>query len=368
MIAHLRLLILLVVSILVASMTGCAQPNSITNQELERIDTFVRNEIAFQDIPGAAIAVVHNGEVIYSAAYGVRDKSSEEPVTTRSVFHTASVSKTFVATAIVQLMEKGQIDLDEKVTSYLPYFELADPRHRNITIRQILSHTSGMPDVIDYEWDNPQYEDGAAEQYVRSLKAEKLIFAPGERAKYSNMAFNVLGDLIAKVSGLSFEEYVAVNILQPIGMLDSSFNYTKIDKELTVTGHVGIPAVNSEVYPYNRQHAPSSTLNSNVEDLSKWMLVNLNRGELNGVRILESISYDLLWTRTPPSRAVGLSWFLSTYNGEATAYHSGGDTGFLSYVNLFPEKDIGIVALVNWDQGSARDLALGVADILVPEN
>ena len=99
----------------------------------------------------------------------------------------ASITKPFVATAVMQLVEKGRMSLDAPVTTYLPYFEIADPRAKTITVRQMLTHTSGMPDEGDYGWDRPQYDDGALERYVRSLKDQKLVFAPGERMQYSNM-------------------------------------------------------------------------------------------------------------------------------------------------------------------------------------
>jgi CubicO group peptidase (beta-lactamase class C family) len=111
-----------------------------------------------------------------------------------------SISKPFVATAIMQLVEKGKIDLDAPVVTYLPYFKLDSEQYKVITIQHMLSHVSGMPDVMDYEWDKPQYDAGALERYVRSLAEEKTRRKPGENFAYSNMAFECLGNVIAKVS------------------------------------------------------------------------------------------------------------------------------------------------------------------------
>lgn len=113
----------------------------------------------------------------------------------------------------------------------------------------MLDHTSGMPDVPDYEWDRPQYDAGGAERYVRSMASEKLRWAPGDGWQYSNMAFDALGDLIAKVSGTSFEDYLRVNILEPLGMNGSSFIHPDIDEALRTTGHVGDSPEQSDVYP-----------------------------------------------------------------------------------------------------------------------
>ena len=279
-----------------------------------QIDAYLSKQVQKKGIPGLTAAVVRDGNVVYSSAFGVGSSGKSEKLTPQHVFHFASVSKPFVATALMQLVENGKLSLDDPPTRFCPYFRLADERFRQITIRQMLNHTSGMPDVVDYEWDNPQFDENAAERYVRGMASQRLLSSPGNGWHYSNMAFDVLGDVIAKSSGSSFEEYAKANILEPLGMNHSSFNYRKIDKKLRTTGHVGNPAKVSDVYPYNRRHAPSSTFNSSVAQMIRWMQVNLNRGELNGRRILKAENYDLLWnsttTKSPQGFQVGLSWFL----------------------------------------------------------
>ncbi len=137
----------------------------------------------------------------------------------------------------MQLVEKGKVDLDAPVVRYLPYFRMADERYRTITIRQMVTHSSGMPDVDDYEWDKPQYDDGALERYVRSLSDRTLLFAPGDKFQYSNMAFEILGDVIAKVSGQSFDDYVQDQILTPLRMKDSTLLVRRADPRLLTWGH-----------------------------------------------------------------------------------------------------------------------------------
>jgi CubicO group peptidase (beta-lactamase class C family) len=313
---------------------------------------------------------VRDGKVIYAGAHGVRRLGANERLTPQHVFHFASVSKPFVATAIMQLVESGKLDLDAPVTKYLPYFSLSDERFRNITIRRMLNHTSGMPDVEDYEWNKPQFDEGAAERYVRAMRSELLLWNPGSAWQYSNMAFDALGDVIAKGSGKSFEAYVRTNILEPLRMDHSSFIYPEIDDAFRTTGHVGNPARVSDVYPYNRRHAPSSTLNSSVVDMTRWMLVNLNRGELDGRRILQARSHDLLWTATIKTSMngarLGLSWFIGEHAGRRTVFHPGGDTGFRSYILLVPDERLGIVLVSNWD-GTPREILVSeILDLLLP--
>lgn len=325
-------------------------------------------------MPGFAIAVVENQKVVYAEGFGSRSTGANDPISPRSLFHMASITKPFVATSIVQLWEKGKLDLDAKVVTYLPYFHLADDRYKQITIRQMLSHISGMPDVEDYEWDKPQYDDGALERYVKSLGDYKLIAEPGYRMQYSNMAFEVLGDVIAKVSGVSFEEYVKRNILDPLGMNTSTLLVKQADPKLLTRPHVLGPAYNVEVsavFPYNRMHSPSSTLYSNVLDMSRWAIANMNRGELDGKRILKTSTYDLMWKPAGEKfQQIGISWFLAKYRDLAIVQHSGGDTGFVSNLVLIPEKKIAVVMMSNYDRAPLRAItnaALDVALGLKPE-
>ena len=231
----------------------------------------------------------------------------------------------------------------------------------------MVTHSSGMPDVDDYEWDKPQSDDGALERYVRSLSDRTLLFAPGEKFRYSNMAFEVLGDVIAKVSGQSFDDYVQDHILTPLKMTDSTLLLKRADPGLLTWGHerdASGRVFPSKVFPYNRMHSPSSNLFSNALDMSRWALANMNHGELDGQRILQAPTYELMWKRT--SSPVGISWFLGEYRGTVMVGHSGGDTGYRTDLAMLPEKKIAVVWMSNSDwRGSANlthaalDVALG---------
>jgi CubicO group peptidase (beta-lactamase class C family) len=342
------------------------QPENDTKQ---KIDDYIQLVMKKFGVPGIAVAVTMDSEAFYVNAFGAKNILTQEKLRPEHVFHMASVSKPFVATAIVQLVEMGKINLDDPLAAYLPYFRMDDERYKDITICQMLNHTSGMPDVDDYEWDKPQYDEEAAERYVRSLKTEKLIAAPGERFQYSNMAYDVLGDVIAKVSGKPFEGYMKESILNPLGMKESDFLYENIKKELRTSPHIWDSGlIVSDVYPYNRMHAPSGTLNANVIDMIKWAEANLNRGELNGTRILYEESYDSLWTpyvRLSERTTQGLGWVLSEYRGFSTMSHSGDDLGFSCDFKLIPEKMMGIVLASNYMSTPVSSMLNGVVDILL---
>jgi CubicO group peptidase (beta-lactamase class C family) len=339
----------------------------------QQLQPMIEQAMKQQEVPGFAIAIVRDQKIVYAAGFGVRNiDNKNDRITPQSLFHMASVTKPFVATSVMQLVERGKVELDSPVVKYLPYFRLKDERYKTITVRQMLGHISGMPDVQDYEWDKPQYDDGALERYVRSVSDKSLIAEPGTKFAYSNMAFEVLGDLIAKVSGETFEGYVQKHILEPLGMNNSTLLVKQAKPQLLTSPHVlnsSFEVAVSRVFPYNRKHSPSSTLYSNVLDMSRWAMANMNRGELDGKRILKASTYDVMWKPAGGQfKQVGVSWFLGELRGSRTVSHGGGDTGFRSNLMMIPDKKVAVVMMSNFDGGSslgqltaaALDIALGL--------
>jgi CubicO group peptidase (beta-lactamase class C family) len=369
-------------------LVAAGSSSNVSQRALTAADPFatklqpaIEQFIERQDIPGLAIAVVQNNRVVYAHAFGVKNLTrKDDPITTRSLFHMASITKPFVATSIMQLVENGKIDLDAPVVTYLPYFRMADDRYKTISVRQMVTHTSGMPDVEDYEWGKPQYDDAALERYVRSLSDRRLLFAPGEKFRYSNMAFEILGDVVSKVSGESFDDYVQHQILTPLRMNDSTLLVKQANARLLTWGHeldeteVPFP---SKVFPYNRIHSPSSNLHSNVLDMTRWAIANMNHGELDGRRILQASTYDLMWKPVrglggPPApfrpTAVGISWFIGEYRGNTTIGHSGGDTGYSTDLVMLPGKKVAVVWMTNSDWIDGNGVSRAAVDVAMGED
>ena len=328
---------------------------------------------ASQKLPGLAVGVLIDSQVVYRAGFGSTRMGGGQPITPSTLFHTASITKPFVATAVVQLSSAGKVDLDAPVTRYVPYFRMKDSRASAITVRQLLTHTAGMPDVTDYRWNYPEYDEQSLERWIRGLADSALIAAPGERWQYSNIAFELLADLVVKVSGESFEDYVQKRILTPLAMRKSTLLMTDIDSSLMAWGHRRAspgPFAVAAHYPYNRRHAGSSTLHSNVDDMLRWARANLQHGALDGVRILPESAYDELWKeqydRMPAMRAsggnrpdvermgIGLSWLLETRSGTRYVSHGGGDTGFRTDLLLAPDQRVAVVVMTNSEAGPSQ--------------
>ena len=366
------------IKLVVLVFLGCTSPQADTTEvvqiEIEtkldqELSPYIEQIIESNELPGVAVGLVKDNKVVYAKAFGYLNVETKQPLSVSSMFHMASVSKPFVATAIMQLVEQGKIDLDAPVIQYLPYFRVMGDDYDKITIKQMLNHISGMPDVQDYQWDNPVYSDDALERYVRSISQEKMRSKPGDSFAYSNMAFECLGDVIAKVSGLTFADYQKEHILKPSGMNESTFLKPADLPENWAGPHVRMSSSKLwDGYPYNRMHGPSSTLHSNVLEMCNWAIINMNHGEFNNKKILDPESYELLWNpwfEIGEENSIGLSWFINNYNGEKTIGHGGGDVGFSTNFVMLPEKSIAAVVMSNQSPAPVNDITNAALDIML---
>ena len=284
----------------------------------------------------------------------------------------------------MQLVERGEVDLDAPVVRYLPYFELADERYASITIRHLLGYTSGMPALHGPGLGSPEYDDGALERFVRSLGSTRLIAEPG-RYPYADslspeargaVAYDVLGDVIAKVSGQSFEDYMQANILDPLGMRGSTFLREEVPGTRAATPHNldhGTPIASA--YPYNRAHAPSLGLQTSVTDLANFATALLNGGKYGSTSILRPASIEIL--REPGASVgwyvdtshAGLGCYVGEYKRSEIIWQFHDSAGFQSAIAVVPEWSLAVVLLANAGgagEGSLpHDLAIQILDELV---
>lgn len=315
----------------------------------EKVDSVVINKMNQYNIPGLSIGLIRNDSIIYNKGYGIRAINNNNLVTENSIFHTASISKLFTAVAIMELIAQNRITIEDKLVDLLPKLKYNDKRVSYITIKNLLNHTSGLPDISNYHWDNNNQSDNSLKEFVIGLNL-KLDSDPSSEYQYSNLAYDILGYVIEKVSGSTFDDFQKENILNKSGMYNSDFRYFKIHDSLKTTPHskrwITKNIYERKTYPYTREHAPSSTLNSSSKDLSKWMisfLQTLDGSDLNS-------KYSTMIEPAFRSRPyIGLGFQLSDINSIKTIGHYGGDKGFRSYLIMIPEEKIGLVVLANCD-------------------
>ena len=369
----LRLLVLLIFATHLNCGCKLSKEYSAKNVGQEKniaLDAFVEMVVKKYNIPGVATLVVQEGKVLYRNDYGVRSLDNKIQLEEGDNFHAASISKVFVATALMQLVEQGKLRLEDPVKSHLPYFKMRSENHKSITIGQLLSHTSGMPDLNDYEWDKPKYDIGASERLVKNLANTELVFEPGSQFAYSSLGFDVLGDVISKKAEMAFEDYVEKNIFIPLEMKNSTFYYPDVPQARRTVGHVdkeNAPTV-SPVYPYNRRHAPSSTLNTTTDDLAKWANMILNKGENSKSLILKKQSLEKMFS---PVVAVdtdvwmGIGWFITKHKNQQVLRHRGGDTGYRSIIDILPGKNMSVIVLSNYEKTPTTEISEGMIDIVL---
>ncbi|MFN8493413.1 MAG: serine hydrolase domain-containing protein [Caldilineaceae bacterium] len=340
--------------------TGSAEVDNALRADIEKLAEAKMKDL---HVPGMAVGIVQEQKLVYSQGFGVMNVDTHQAVTPQTVFSMASVSKAFAGVAIMQLVEAGKLNIDEPMTAYVPYFRLADERYKAIKIRHLLAHTSGLPALDDKdffaEWDTPEYDEGAAERYVRSLSTLKLASTPGETFSYSDMGYDIMADLIAKVSGEIFENYIQKHIFTPLGMKHSTFLVKEVAPAQLSASHIldktGQKVIVNPQFPYDRKHAPSSCLHSNVEDMSRWIIAHLNGGELDGQRMLNAASHQTLWTMLAKTgygdifQGYGWGWFFGEMDGQQTVSSIGAQPGVQTTAGLIvPEKAQAVIALGNY--------------------
>ncbi len=313
------------------------------------MDSIVSGKMDQYGIPGLAIGLVKNDAVIYTKGYGTAKIGSDMLVSGRSIFHTASISKLFTAMAVMKLAEEKRISINDTLADLLPGLNYRDERTKKITIKQLLNHSSGLPDIRNYHWKKNRRSENSLREYVTGLNL-KASSEPASEYQYSNLAYDILGYVIEVVSGVPFEDYVKDHILDPCGMYDSDFRYFQISDSLKVAPHskrwITDRIYARKTYPYTREHAPSSTLNASGNDLAKWMVCFL--------RMLKDKSSGSLYRAMvePSFEAypnIGLGFQLFRFEAHRAIGHFGGDQGFRSFLMMIPEKDIGLVVLGNCD-------------------
>jgi CubicO group peptidase (beta-lactamase class C family) len=273
----------------------------------------------------------------------------------------------------MQLQEQGKLNLDDAVTQYLPWFIVNYPSDKSprITIRNLLQHSSGLPDTIPAIFGWVHYDEAARNQtqVVKNHLSEfnSLKFQPGEKAVYSNFNYMVLGAVIESVSGQSYEVYMVNNILKPLGMTQTNFVYTPAMAEHEAFGTLPLVHFYTPLLPFlldtnalvrerqgkllwlNRVYidaTPSTGLIGPATDVARLIRAYLNRGILDGKQVFRPESVAAL-TDTTPIDDRGLGWLVGEKNGLSFLEHAGGGPGFATVIRLYPERGLGIVILAN---------------------
>jgi CubicO group peptidase (beta-lactamase class C family) len=293
------------------------------------------------NIPGAAVEITQNGKVVYEHAFGSSDVAGRIPARDDTHYEIGSITKQFTAGSILQLHEAGKIDLDAKVAVYVP----AAPHANEITVRQLLTQTSGLPDYLDVPGIDTT-KSATFEQLMAGITGKPLQFTPGGGWRYSNTNYIVLGRIIENVSGEKYDAYVKRHILDPLGMTQT---FT-IGDEASIPGMAfGYELVNGHLSPVRGPISQSygwsaGDLVSTVGDVAKWS------DALQNGRVVSPQDYALMTTSQPTIQGdsgYGFGLFIDSVYDQPRIGHTGGDPGFTAANEYFPKQNVRIIALTN---------------------
>ena len=332
--------------------------NASTKQNGEKynfdtLDSYLVQQVQRNRIPGLAIAIVEDDEIVFINGYG--NAHPGLPVTPQTQFYLGSTTKSFTALAAMHLVQEGKLDLDKPVQHYLPWFKVADEEaSRTITVRQLLNHTSGLSATQDPNVD--VYTDTLKEQ-AQYLQYVSPVAEPGEQFEYYNQNYRVIGCLIEEISGLSYSDYLRQHIFLPLGMKNT---VTSPDEaEQLAQGYsrmLGYPVAMEQ--DYNPGALPSGYIITTAEDMGKYLLVHLNN-TVDGDSYLDPILMNQL--HTPPTGVDSIYAMGWMKDGDKIA-HGGSIYSFQTFMMLDMEKKNGFILLIN--QNSMQNMMAENANII----
>lgn len=340
-------------------------PTSTRAQELDpqQIDAFISNLMSVYDIPGAGLALVQNGQVLYTQGYGVRSTESGEPVTPDTLFALGSVTKSFTALEIARLVDQGFVNLDAPVITYIPDFTLSDPAAtQSLTVRELLAQTSGLPGTNDSAWYSGQVS--TLQQAVDFVANVTLAAPPGSAHIYDNFNYAIAGYLIEQVTGQSWADYTRQQIFDPLGMTTANLDIQAMQQTSDhalphrldiLKGMQPIPFVNLSGI------ASAGAINASAREMANYLLLQLGGGTpiISTSRLNEMHTQQAAYPPMPPigptgfqSKGYALGWFTADFNGYSVLWHNGSIDGFYAMVMFIPSAQAGVVVLSNAGLGT----------------
>ena len=325
---------------------------------LKEVKAIVLRSLKELGAEGAVVAVVKDGEVLLTEAYGYADRKNNIPMTTDYALPIGSSSKAFTATGVMMLASEGKLDIDKPVREYMPRFSLDDPAARDVTARDLLCHRTGLPrhDLFWITWPDVE-RDELIFNRQRHFKANKPFRSKWE---YNNHMFAAAGRLIEELSGMSWEDFTRERIFEPLGMTSSFFWQ---DEPLDIKQPVFYKDQSGRRVQCETEKAtalgPAGAIRATAADMAQWLKFNLAKGKVGDKALLDDASFSQLWKPNIPYELLpfsipevmpvgyGLGWFINNYRGELNVEHGGNVSGATSAVTMLPDKGIGVCVLIN---------------------
>jgi CubicO group peptidase (beta-lactamase class C family) len=354
----------MVVALLALSALAAA-PALPQNDQSGKVDDYVKAEMERRKIPGLSIAVVRDGEIIKAQGYGLAHLELKVAAAPETIYQSGSVGKQFTATLVMMLAEEGKLSLDDRISKHIPE---APETWKDITVRHLLTHTSGISPARFYETIDFR-RDYTEDELLKEIMALPLDFQPGEKWSYSNPGYVTLGILIQKVTGRFYGDLLRERIFQPLGMTTARILN---EEDIIPNRAAGYRLVNGE---WKNQEWVAPQLNTTADgslyltvlDLAKW------DAALYTEKLLKRSSFDQMWT---PARlnngrnadlGYGFGWMTGALRGNRFVRHGGGWQGFSTHILRYVDRRLTVIVLTNLANLNAAPIADGIAGLYEPE-
>ncbi|HCN12749.1 MAG TPA: serine hydrolase [Chryseobacterium sp.] len=361
---------------------------SFSQIEEKKIDELIQNTLKTFDVPGISVGIIKDGKTVYAKGFGVSSMNTKQKMDENTLVGIASNSKGFTATALAILVDEGKLNWDDKVTKFIPEFQMYDPYvSQQVTVNDLITHRAGLGlgqgDLMFF----PEGGSLTVNDIVHNVRYLKPANSFRSTLNYNNIMFIVVGEVIHRISGLSWAEFIEEKIMKPVGMTSSYGSYNRA-KAANVSNIIEAHApVDGKAIPvphdWNETANAAGGIISNIKDMNTWAEFLMNGFTTkDGKKLVSDKQIQQLWNlqiSTPVALknsydsnfgGYGLGWFLTDVKGHKQVYHTGGLIGTVTQFTLIPDMKLGIVVLTNQQSGAAfstitntvKDAYLGIAD------
>jgi CubicO group peptidase (beta-lactamase class C family)/D-alanyl-D-alanine dipeptidase len=361
---HCAAVLVVAVSTAPAAVAQSTQPTANYRAVVAKLQPFIEHEMRSKELPAVSIALVDDQKIVWSQGFGFADPEDSVRATAKTIYRVGSVSKLFTDIAVMQLVEQGKLDLDAPVSRYVPTFHPDNPFGGEITLRELMSHRSGLvrePPVGHY------FDDGSPtlSQTIASLNDTKLVYAPNTKTKYSNAAIALVGDVLATTQKQRFESYLKHAVLEPAGMSSSAFARNEVPERQIASAYMW--TLDGRTFPaptFDLGMAPAGSMYTTVDDLGRFMSMLFAGGRGANGQVLKRSTLEAMWkpqfARPGQKMGYGIGFGLSELRGHRVVGHGGAIYGFATQLSALPDDKLGVVVVTTMD--GANTVTSRIAD------
>jgi CubicO group peptidase (beta-lactamase class C family) len=358
----------------VHSQDNSLRDNPELTSTMNMIESWLNEHIDYHKIPGMSVGIVYGQDLVYVKSFGYSDLENRTPATPETIYRIASITKTFTATAIMQLRDRGKLELNDPISKHLDWFEIKNrfPGAPDITIWHLLTHTSGLPQEAAFPyWTD--YVFPTREEMIDALPGQETVYPPEHKFKYSNLALSLAGEIVTAVSGQPYEQFIKENILKPLEMKSTSVLITENEMKWLATPYSRLFSDGSrKIMPFTdtKGITPAGNMASTVSDLAKYISFQFRVDSSDTNTILKGSTLRemqrIQWLAKDWTWGWGLGFEISRWNGKTLVGHSGRVAGNRTIIAFVPTDKIGVVVLINADDARPNFFAKEILKQVTP--